>query len=577
VNSFFAHLQAWWQHETVLITNPNPLLVLAVLLITGTILSRLARKFHIPSVTAQIVGGIILGHYVLNVFHTDAFSSFEPITNFALGFIGYTIGSHLNFRKLHNAGRRILLITFADAIITPIIVFVAMYYVAKLTLILSLLISVISITTAPGSTLHIVREMRAKGIFTKTLLAVVAINNVLTIVAFYIVYYFLFYKVETGNVMVLSTISHAFILLLESLLIGGSVGFGLIYFTEKKKVKTSFLALVILSIVVTAGTSELLHLSGILSSLILGIIITNYSKYHKTLATAFKDIETEVFTLFFVLAGTHLDLSAIKYAGMAGLILVISRLIGKTLAPTLGAFLAGSTQTIKKNIGLSLYPIAGVAIGLVLLIENDVFLGQYSAEITVIVLMAVVVNELLGPIFTGIAIKRSGEDHKNRLRLMDFLQEEYVLINIQADDRWKALDDLAEFMYKTHKMVDVPIAELKKSIVQREKDISTGIGDNLAIPHALISGGPRIRGVIGVSRTGIEWDSIDEKPVHIIFLIATPKGHHELHLHVLANIAKIFGHHPHIKEQIIKAKTSEEVFEILQAEEVDELNPFFED
>lgn len=577
MNSFFDHIQAWWNHDTVLINDPNPLLVLAILLLTGTILSRLARKFHIPSVTAQIVGGIVIGQYVLNIFHTSAFSSFEPITNFALGFIGYTIGSHLNFRKLHNAGRRILLITFSDVIITPVIVFLAMYYIAHLSFILSLLISVISITTAPGSTLHIVRELRAKGIFTKTLLAVVAINNVLTIVAFYIAYYFLFYKVETGDVMIFSTISHAFLLLLESVIIGGSVGFGLIYFTEKQKIRSSFLALVILAIVVTAGTSELLHLSGILSSLILGIIITNYSKYNKTLASAFKDIETEVFTLFFVLAGTHLDLSAIKYAGMAGLILVMSRLIGKTLAPTIGAYLAGSTQTIKKNIGLSLYPIAGVAIGLVLLIENDVFLGQYSAQITIIVLMAVVVNELLGPIFTGFAIRRAGEDHKNRLRLMDFLQEEYVLINIQAAERWKALDILAEFMHKTHKMNDVSLSNLKQSIIQREKDISTGIGDNLAIPHAQVENGPNIRGVIGISQTGIEWDSIDAKPVHIIFLIATPKGHHELHLHVLANIAKIFGHHPHIKQQIIKAKSSEEVFEILQAEEVEELNPFFED
>lgn len=577
MNSFFDHIQAWWNHDTVLINDPNPLLVLAILLLTGTILSRLARKFHIPSVTAQIVGGIVIGQYVLNIFHTSAFSSFEPITNFALGFIGYTIGSHLNFRKLHNAGRRILLITFSDVIITPVVVFLAMYYIAHLSFILSLLISVISITTAPGSTLHIVRELRAKGIFTKTLLAVVAINNVLTIVAFYIAYYFLFYKVETGDVMIFSTISHAFLLLLESVIIGGSVGFGLIYFTEKQKIRSSFLALVILAIVVTAGTSELLHLSGILSSLILGIIITNYSKYNKTLASAFKDIETEVFTLFFVLAGTHLDLSAIKYAGMAGLILVMSRLIGKTLAPTIGAYLAGSTQTIKKNIGLSLYPIAGVAIGLVLLIENDVFLGQYSAQITIIVLMAVVVNELLGPIFTGFAIRRAGEDHKNRLRLMDFLQEEYVLINIQAAERWKALDILAEFMHKTHKMNDVSLSNLKQSIIQREKDISTGIGDNLAIPHAQVENGPNIRGVIGISQTGIEWDSIDAKPVHIIFLIATPKGHHELHLHVLANIAKIFGHHPHIKQQIIKAKSSEEVFEILQAEEVEELNPFFED
>ncbi|MCF7793747.1 MAG: PTS sugar transporter subunit IIA [Candidatus Cloacimonetes bacterium] len=577
MNNFLDHLNSWIQRETVLITDPNPLIVLAALLLTGFVFSRLARKFHIPSVTAQIFGGIIIGHYALNIFDVNAFNSFKSITDFALGFIGYTIGSHLNFNHLHNAGKRIFLITISDVIITPIIVFLTLFYLGNLPFSISLLVAVIAITTAPGSTLHIVKEKRSKGIFTKTLLAVIVINNVLTIFIFYLAYYFLFYKFGTGDVKLLATFGKALLLLLESVIIGGSVGFGLIYITEKRKTRSSFLALVILAIVITAGTSEFLHLSGILSSLVLGVIISNYSRYRKTLFTAFKDIETEVFSLFFVLAGTHLDLLAAKAAGFAGFLFIISRLAGKTIGPKIGSYLAGSTQTIKKNIGYALYPIAGVAIGLILLIENNSFLSEHSSQITAIILTAVVVNELLGPIFTGKAIKNAGEEDKNRLRLMDFLQEEFIKIDLNSTDKWDALNELAEFMYKTHKIDEVSYANLKKSIINREEEISTGIGDNLAIPHAIIDGGPKIRGVIGVTQKGIEWDAIDEKTVNIIFLIATPKGHHELHLHVLANIAKIFGHHPHIKQQIIKAKTPEEVFEILQAEEVEELNPYFED
>lgn len=426
MTDFLEHIQLWWQRDTVLIPNPNPLIVLAALLLTGFIFSRLANKFHIPSVTAQIFGGLILGHYVLNVFDVSAFNSFKSITDFALGFIGYTIGSHLNFTQLHNAGKRIFLICISDVIITPIVVFLSLYFLGKLPFSISLIIAVISITTAPGSTLHIVKEKRAKGIFTKTLLAVIVINNVLTIFIFYLAYYFLFYKYGTGDVKILATFGKALLLLLESVLIGGSVSWGLIYITEKRKTNSSFLALVILAIVITAGTSEFLHLSGLLSSLVLGVIISNYSRYRKTLFTAFKDIETEVFSLFFVLAGTHLDLMAVKAAGYTGILLIISRLIGKTLGPMLGSYLAGSTQTIRKNISYALYPIAGVAIGLILLIENNPFLSDYSSRITAIILTAVVVNELLGPIFTGKAIRNAGEENKNRLRLMDFLQEEYV-------------------------------------------------------------------------------------------------------------------------------------------------------
>ncbi len=577
MQNFIDHLGNWLQHDTALINSPNPLLVLAVILIVGFVFSRLARKLKIPTVTMQILGGFILGHYVLNLFRDEAYVSFEPITNFALGFIGLTIGSHLNFRKLHNAGKRIILITLTDVILTPVIVFSALYWLAGLQFEISLLIAVIAITTAPGSTLHIVKEKRAKGIFTKTILAVVAFNNVLTILIFYIAYYFLYYRSAAHEFSLLGTIGNPLLLLMEALLVGGSVGYTVIYFTEKRKTTISFLTMVILAVIVTVGTSQLLHLSGILSSLILGMVITNFSKYKSVLFGAFKDIEIEVFTLFFVLAGTHLDIKVMAAAGFAGLILIISRLIGKTLGPFLGAHLANSIPIIKKNIGIALYPIAGVAIGLILLLENDPIFQVYSSEITAIVLTAVIVNELLGPVFTGKAIKNAGEEHKNRVRLMDFLQEEFIKIDITSHSKWEALDEMAEFMYKTHKVREISLQELKLGIIEREKEISTGIGDGLAIPHAIIDGGPKIRGVIGVSKDGIEFDSIDGKPVKLLFLIATPRKNYELHLHMLANIAKIFGHHPHITDQIIKARSSEEVFEILQAEEIEALNPFFED
>ncbi|MBT4575317.1 MAG: PTS transporter subunit EIIA [Candidatus Cloacimonetes bacterium] len=571
------HLQHWLNHETALINDPNPLLVLAILLITGYVATKVASKLHIPTVTAQIVGGIVLGKYVLNLFQDDAFTAFAPITNFALGFIGLTIGSHMDFQKLRSAGKRISLITLTDVIITPIIIFFTLYYFAHLAFEVCLLISAISITTAPGSTLHIIREVRAKGIFTKTVLAVVALNNVFTILIFYAVFNYLFYKSSMQDINIINTVGKSLLMLIESAVVGISVGSILIYFTERRKTRISFLAMVILAVVLTVGTAQLIHLSGLLSCLILGIIITNYSKYNTIFFGAFKDIEIEVFTLFFVLAGTHFDLLAMKSAGFAGLLLIISRLIGKTFAPTLGAYLAKSTMTIKKWIGISLYPIAGVAIGLILLIENSKFLHEYSSQITAIVLTAVVVNELLGPIFTKKAIIKAGEEHKNRLRLMDFLQEEYIVINMEADDKWEALDKLAVFLHRSHKIREITLANLKKSIVKREMDISTGIGENLAIPHAIIDGGPKIQGVIGVSKKGIPFESIDGKPVNIIILIATPKENYDLHLHVLANIAKIFGHHPEIKEQIIRAKSPEEVFEILQAEEIEALNPFFEE
>jgi len=568
---------SWLQKDIPLIAFPTPLLVMAIILITGFICSRFSRKFKIPVVTAQILGGVIIGHYVLNIFPSSAFKGFEPITNFALGFIALTIGSHLDFRKLHNSGKRIIFITVADALITPLIVFFFFFYVASVRIEVSLLVAAISVTTDPASILHVIKELRAKGILSKTLLASVALNNVLTILIFYTVYYYLYSMGINNQHNIFLTFSYPILLLTESVIIGSVVGGGVVYLTEKHKTTISFMTLIILAVVVAVGVSETLHFSGILSSLIAGIIITNFSKNKKILFSSFADLEKEVYTLFFVLAGTHLDFKAMWSAGIAGIIFIVARAAGKTIAPITGAFLSKSTKTIRNSIGISFYPFAGIAIGLVLITENLSFVNEYSSQITAIVLTAVVFYELIGPVFSSLAIRKAGEEDKNRLRLMDFIQEEYIKINLEAKDKWDALSQLATFLYKTHKIHEISMDTLQKGVLNRGKEISTGIGDNIAIPHAVVEGGPKIRGVIGVSVKGIDFDSFDGKPVNVIFLIATPKKHYDLHLHVLANIAKIFGHHPHIKNRITKAKSSAEVFEILQSEEVEDLNPFFEE
>lgn len=567
----------WLQHERPLLEEVNVLFVMAIILLVGFLFSRIAKKVHLPSVTMQIIGGILIGPHVLNLFNAEIYDSFNPITSFALGFIALAIGSHLDFRRLHNSGSRIFLITISDVVITGSIVFVSLYYIAGMSLASALIISAIAITTAPGSTIHIVKEKRSKGILTKTLLASVALNNVLVIVIFYSIYYYLF-ALSNNDVSIWMTILKPILLFVESLIVGGFVGYLVIYFTEKHKTRLSFLTVVVLAVIITVGASETLHFSGILSSLILGIILTNYSRYKSELFGAFTDIEKEVFSLFFVLAGTHFDFKAMIIAGGAGVALILSRFAGKLIGPTAGAYISGSIKSIKKNIGFTMFPIAGLAIGLVMLSATIPFLSEYSTEITAVVLTAVVVYELLGPIFTGKALKKAGETDKDRIRLLEFLQEEYIKIDLNTTDKWKTLDRLAEFLYRTHKCLHyITLDELKESVHKREKEITTGIGNNLAIPHAIIDGGPRIMGVIGISQNGLDFDSIDDEPVHFIIMIATPQDSYDLHLNVLAHVAKIFGHERHIKEKLLSAKTPAEVFEILQSEEVERLNPFFED
>jgi len=578
MNLFIEHIQAWINRDTALITGSSTLLVLAVLVITGVVFTRLAHKIKLPAVTGQIIGGIVIGHYVLNIFPESAYTSFVPITKFVLGLIGLMIGSHLDFRKLHNSGKRIIWITLTDILLVAPIVFVSLFYIAGMSLEISVLVSIISTATAPGSILHIIRESRSKGILTKTILAVVALNNALVILIFYTASSVFISSSGSAEFRIFETVLRPFIYLLESLLAGGLAGLGLMYITRKyKHIQVSFPALVLLGVVFTAGISESLHFSGLLSGLVMGMIITNFSRFKEQFFSAFHDLEGIVFALFFVLAGTHFDFIAMRIAGAAGITLIVARFFGKFLAPTIGAYLANATKTVSKGIGISLYPLAGLAIGLTMYIESVPVFKWFSGTITAIVLTAVVIFELLGPIFTKRALTKAGETHKNRLRLMDFMQEEYIKIGVKNTDKWKVLEELTEFLYKSHHMKHLNLDKLKKGVVARETEISTGIGGGIAIPHVVVEDGPKIMGIIATCKSGIDFESLDDKPVKIIILIATPEEHYNLHLKVMGSVAKIFGNNAYIRDMIIDANTPEEVFEILQHEEIDELNPYFED
>lgn len=576
-NHIQQHFVSWFHKEISLFPDPNPLLVLAIIFLAGVLFTRISRKLKIPTITGQIFGGIFLGHYVLNIFSESDFEGFVPFTKFALGIIGLTIGSHFDLRKLHNSTGRILSIAFADALIVPIFSFLFLKYVISLDTDISLIVAAISTATAPGTIIHIVKEIRAKGVFTKTLLAVVAVNNIFTIILFFIVLNIVIDRNIGGSIHIGVDILKAMIAVLESIITGGLAGWLVIKVNIKKTKNFSFITILLFVVVLLIGFSETFNFSSLLASLVFGIVIVNFSHHRQEIFTIFSDLEKDIFVIFFVLAGTHLDFHAIKVAGVAGCSLIFIRIVGKFIGPMIGTYLYGATKTMKRSIGFAMFPFAGMAIGLVLYAGSIPEIAKYSDQLNAIILTAVVFFEILGPFTTKYAISKAGEMHKNRVRLLDFLQEEFIEIELKSTNKWEVLEELVEFLHKSHSITEISIDDLKKNIRKREEEFSTGIGDNLAIPHVIIEGGPRIRGVIGVSQKGIDFESIDGQPVNIIVLIATPKNNYDLHLNALQTIAKIFGRRPDIKRQIVQCKSPEEVFEILQDEDIEELNPFFEE
>ena len=166
------------------IADANPFLTLSVVLVAGVAFGAAAKRFHLPTVTGQILVGILIGPSALAWFEMDAIHGLEPIIDFALGLMAVEVGSHLGIHRLRNAKRRLGFLILCEATITPALVFTIVFMFSDTSWYMSTLLAAIAISTAPATTLAIVKETHSRGVFVKTLVAAVALNNLVCILAF---------------------------------------------------------------------------------------------------------------------------------------------------------------------------------------------------------------------------------------------------------------------------------------------------------------------------------------------------------------------------------------------------------
>ena len=561
----------------VLLQNEDPLLALSILLLSGFALGEVAKKIKLPALAGNIVAGILVGPHGLKLFTPDIIHNFDPITDFALCIFGLTMGTHLVLRQLHNSGRRLFYIVGLGIVIVPTLIFVVLYYIVGRPLPECILLAAIGLTTSPSSIIHLIVHRRSKGIFTKTLISAVALTSIASLVLFSIAVQVTQALVNhDGTLTVMSFIVAPTKELFASFLLGTGAALILRFFARETASPTYHFSFLLILVLLVAGLCRLFQIPGILASMVLGFLVANFSSRKHILLKAFAHIEPGVYCLFFVLAGTHINVQLMLAVGVGGTAYAVARAMGKYGATTLGAYLAHASPLVKKWMGISLFPQAGIAVGLTFVVESIPEFAPFSKNVTAIVLGSVVIYEVVGPILTDLGIRKSGEVNKNQARLLEFLQEEYILVGLRESDKWRVLAEMGAFMHRVHGVREISLDDLIQSIVTREKKMSTGIGEGIAVPHARIEGGPEIRGVIGISRDGIDFDSLDQHPVHLVVLIATPDKHYEQHLRVLAAIAKIFGQNPELMEQILRAKNAAQIHEILQSGDIDEVNVYLD-
>lgn len=384
----------------------NILLALSIAFAMGLFFSRLIRYIHLPNVTAYLLAGLVVGPYVLGVFTPEMNSDLAIISDVALGFIAYSIGSEFKLSYLREIGLKPIIITIFEGCGASLVVFAALALLGT-PMPLTLALSAIAAATAPAATLMVVRQYKANGPVTKMLLPVVAMDDALGLIL-YAVLMALARTIERGTVLTAWTlVFQPLIQIVGSLGLGVVLGLILVYVLRFFHSRGNKLALTIMMVFAGVGLCTMLDWSSLLCCMMIGATMVNLCQQSNVMLEQCDRFTPPLFLLFFVLSGANLDLSVLPSVGMVGVAYVLARAAGKSLGATAGALAERCEPSIIKYLGFTLIPQAGVAIGMARM--SMTALPEYGAIINAVVLAGTLIYELTGPVITKIALTKAGE------------------------------------------------------------------------------------------------------------------------------------------------------------------------
>ena len=404
------------------------LLCLSVALFAGLMLSRVAKMLKLPAVTAYLVAGILVGPYFLGSLDISGLGftsmsdikAYDIIPDVALGFIAFLIGNEFRLSQLKQIGKQATVIGVFQAIVTCILVDAVLIgihfaFPDKLSLPGAVILGAVATATAPAATLMVVKQYKAKGPVTKILLPIVALDDAVGLIVFAISFG-VAKALIVGSVDVISIIVEPLLEVVLSLVLGAVMGYLFNFFERFFHSWTKRLAMSVTFVLLTVALSMLkfnvggIHIgfSSLLVCMMLGTVFCNICDFSEELMDRIDRWTAPLFILFFVISGAELELSIFKDFGIVciGLVYILVRCIGKYFGASLSAKATKCNENIIKYLGITLFPQAGVALGMAIKAEE---LGPEGKIVANITLFAVLIYELIGPFLTKIALQKAGE------------------------------------------------------------------------------------------------------------------------------------------------------------------------
>ena len=559
-----------------MIEDADPLFVLAVIIVAGLAGGALARRVRVAGVTGQLLAGLLLGHAGLDLFPAADVASLAPVTQFALGLITLVVGGHLSLRRLRGAHSRLGWLLLAEVTVTPLIVYGIVVGLMGETWRVGLLLSTLAVSTAPATVVAIVSETKSRGVFVKTLMGAVALNNIACIVLFEAAHLVVAAAGTAVEPSLSDVVVGPLVALLVAAALGGGTGWVLVMVTRRVIRSERLATASVISVLLVSGLASLLGVSQLLACLFLGFALANLTPdKDEIVESAFVNVREAIFAVFFTLAGMHLDVAQLETAGWLVLAVFAARAAGKLLGAGLALRVAGATESVRRWAGPALLPQAGVAVGLLLIVLIAPATADLAPLVLSVGLAVVALNELVGPFALRHALTASGEAGQDRARLIDFLHEENIVVGLDASTKEEAIEQLVDVLIRTNHLDD-DRDTLLASVLARESESSTCFGEGLAVPHGILPRGTSMVGAMGISRSGLPFETHDGEPVHCMVVLATPENERDRHLQVLAALARAVAGDQNVKRQLFTSSSAAHAWEILHTGDAEEFNDFLE-
>ena len=385
---------------------------LGLILLLALLAGHLVKVVRIPEVTGYILAGIALGPSVLGWVSAENLSALEVLSEVALGLILFSVGSVFEFSRFRHTGRQVLFLTLIESALAALLVTVGILVLGE-TWQVALLLGAVAIATAPASTLMVIRECDSEGPLTDNVLGIIAVNNLLCITTYALVAATIDLASGLGGTSILDAVYRAAYPLAWQLIGSAAWGYlvGLMLAGWSSRVTETGEVLILLagSILLCVGVARLLDLSPLVASLAVGATMVNLAERSRSLFDTLAGTDPPFYAIFFVIAGADLDLSLIPAMGTIGLVYVFGRAIGKFAGAVAGARWLQLGPTVQRFLGCSLLAQAGLAVGLTIAINQR--FETFAPVVSTVVLAAVAIFEMVGPISTRFALVRAGEAH----------------------------------------------------------------------------------------------------------------------------------------------------------------------